>query len=310
MMRALVGLAIWAVATLGACTFDEGVQSDDDGMGSGSGLGSGSGSGSDSMQDSDGDTVADVADNCPSVNNTDQRNHDSDDFGDACDMCPHVVDLGKDTDGDGVGDGCDPRPTTPGDRIAFFEGFYTDPSWTAVEGGAWTLTLDGAMHQPSVASAFQLVRNDTPNLGKVFIDAKIRIYAVSPNNQMRRATGVVMGYRDANHYMFCGLASATLSVQEAEVQAGQVSTDFFGNPRYDYLPADFQDDMPGDWMIVQATTAPADWGNTHVDCVTHRAGVTGHAAFTGDAGIEGDVGIRTNGADASFDYVFVVAVGT
>jgi hypothetical protein len=29
----------------------------------------------------------------------------------------------------------------------------------------------------------------------------------------------------------------------------------------------------------------------------------------GDADIEGDIGIRTNGADASFDYVFVVAIG-
>ena len=46
---------------------------------------------------------------------------------------------------------------------------------------------------------------------------------------------------------------------------------------------------------------------TQIDCVTHRAGTTGTATYDGDAEINGDVGIRTNGADASFDYVFVVA---
>ena len=118
-----------------------------------------------------------------------------------------------------------------------------------------------------------------------------------------------MGYRDPNHFMFCGIAAGTPPLSDAEVNAGQMSTDLFGGPRYDYAPGAFPSQMAGDWLIVQAQTRPADWGNTHVDCVTHRDGATGTAAFEGDADIDGDIGIRTNGADASFDYVFVVAVG-
>src|SRR5262245_22458539 len=252
-MRALLGLAICCAA----CSFDPGVPGDDDGSGSGSGAGSGSNAG----PDTDGDGHADPADNCPEVGNPDQRNHDSDDRGDACDVCPHVIDLGKDTDADGVGDGCDPRPTTPGDRIAYFEGFYDDPaSWSSVVGpDTWQLGMDGTIRQPSTTAAYQLVHDDTPNLGAVFVDARVKIHAVSTNNTIRRSTGVVLAYRDPNHYVFCGLA-ASLSA-DAEVQAGQVTTDLFGAPYYDYLPGDFPAQMAGDWLIVQATTAPADWGN-------------------------------------------------
>ena len=58
-------------------------------------------------QDTDGDGVPDVADNCPDVANPDQRDHDHDLRGDACDVCPHLKDTGADVDGDGVGDACD-----------------------------------------------------------------------------------------------------------------------------------------------------------------------------------------------------------
>ncbi len=58
--------------------------------------------------DIDGDGVLDVLDNCPSVYNPGQENHDSDDFGDACDNCPYATNPDQlDTDGDGMGDACD-----------------------------------------------------------------------------------------------------------------------------------------------------------------------------------------------------------
>ena len=94
-----------------------------------------------SAGDSDGDGLANAADNCPNVWNPDQSDIDTDKQGDACDVCPIVAnatvcpkpgpdDLDgdglanaadncpnlanadqKDTDADGKGDVCDPCPT-------------------------------------------------------------------------------------------------------------------------------------------------------------------------------------------------------
>ena len=294
MMRALVGLAI----CFAGCTFEHGVPpggGGDDDMGSGSG----------SAQDTDGDGNPDVTDNCEAVGNADQRDHDADGRGDACDGCPHLVDTDSDTDVDGVGDACDPRPATPGDRMAFFEGFYADPAWKSVV-GANTWQMDaGSLRQHGLDAAYQLVRDDNPNLELLFVDARVRINAVSGNGSMRRSTGLVLSYRDPSHYIFCGLAAAP---QGAEVNAGQVSTDFWGNSQFDYAPGLFPAPMSGDWLTMQARTSKTTWGGTRIECVTHRSGATGTASYEGDADVEGDVGIRTNGADASFDYVFVVAV--
>jgi hypothetical protein len=295
MMRALVGLAI----CFGGCVFDHGVPGDDENSGSGSGMGSGSGE-----QDTDGDGFSDVTDNCASVGNADQRDHDTDGRGDACDGCPHVIDTGNDTDQDGVGDACDPRPAEPGDRIAFFEGFYNDPTWQSVIGSNTWQMDSGALRQHATDAAYQLIRDDSPNLASVFVDARVRVNAVSSNSSTRRSSGIVLAYRDTSHYIFCGLAAAA---QGSEVNAGQVSTDFWGSSQYEYVPGVFPADLAGDWVTMQARTSTTDGGATHIDCVTHRDGTTGTAAYDGDADIDGDIGIRTNGADASFDYVFVVA---
>jgi len=47
--------------------------------------------------DSDGDGVADVADNCPFVPNPDQADRDGDGKGDVCDRCPMIADRGVET---------------------------------------------------------------------------------------------------------------------------------------------------------------------------------------------------------------------
>jgi hypothetical protein len=296
-MRALLTLVIG----LTACTFEHGVPvgGDDDGD-----MGSGSGSG-DPDKDSDGDGLFDLTDNCPNVGNADQRDHDDDSRGDSCDGCPHIVDSGNDIDLDGVGDACDPRPTEPGDRMAFFEGFYEAPQWKSVIGANTWLSTNGALSQHGTDTAYQLVRDDTPNLAQVFVDARVRINALANNTSTRRSTGVVLSYRDPNHYIFCGLAAPANLV---EVNAGQVSTDFFGTAKYDYAPGTFPGQMSGEWLTLKARTTTTEDGDTHIDCASHRSGVSGTASFIGDADINGDIGIRTNGADASFDYVFVVAI--
>jgi hypothetical protein len=57
--------------------------------------------------DSDGDGIADVADNCRSTYNRDQADRDGDGVGDACDNCPQLANRGQeDGDRDGQGDAC------------------------------------------------------------------------------------------------------------------------------------------------------------------------------------------------------------
>jgi hypothetical protein len=73
-----------------------------------------------SADDSDGDGLANTADNCPQVWNPDQGNLDGDKVGDACDVCVLVPDATTcakagpdDTDGDGVPnatDNCKSKP--------------------------------------------------------------------------------------------------------------------------------------------------------------------------------------------------------
>jgi hypothetical protein len=107
-------------------------------------LGSDSGGGIDasSATDTDGDGVPNAQDNCPSASNPAQDNEDMDTFGDVCDPCPPfamaaingvLTDANIDTDGDGVGEGCDPN-LNPGvdDHITFFHGFNTKPPAPAV----------------------------------------------------------------------------------------------------------------------------------------------------------------------------------
>ena len=59
------------------------------------------------LADSDGDGVADPADNCPHIANQDQADVDVDGIGDVCDNCPRIANPGQaDANGDGAGDAC------------------------------------------------------------------------------------------------------------------------------------------------------------------------------------------------------------
>ena len=65
--------------------------------------------------DTDGDSVPDATDNCPTVSNQAQTDTDGDAVGDACDNCPAIANLTQgDTDADGVGDVCDMCPNMAG----------------------------------------------------------------------------------------------------------------------------------------------------------------------------------------------------
>lgn len=289
MTRVMVATAI----ALGACTYQPGVVPDDDDMGSGQ-----------PDQDTDQDGFVDARDNCPTVGNADQRDHDDDTRGDACDPCPHLVDTGADSDQDGVGDACDPHATTGGDRIAFFEGFYDPVTWENVIGANTWQTADGTLRQSQLDTSYQLVRDDTPDPHDVFVDARVRVNALSTNVTMRRSSGIVLGFDDPNHYFFCVLVAQGTG---ADVNAGEQYTDWLGTPQFDFNPATFDAQMSSDWITVQARTRQTG-SSTEITCTTRRAQSSATVGFTADRSPHGDVGLRTNGTDASFDYVFVVEV--
>jgi hypothetical protein len=60
------------------------------------------------------------------------HDEDGDGVDDCVDVCPHIADPGQaDSDGDHVGDACDPHPSLPIDRIVFFDPFVSQrPEWS------------------------------------------------------------------------------------------------------------------------------------------------------------------------------------
>ena len=91
--------------------------------------------------DTDGDTVGNAVDNCPSIINTDQADNDGDGAGDACDTdddddgvadltdnCPLVDNADQaDYDGDGSGDACDTDDDNDGLSDLEEDDLGTDP---------------------------------------------------------------------------------------------------------------------------------------------------------------------------------------
>jgi hypothetical protein len=287
-------LAIVALAAAG-CSFDHGAHPLAGDAASDASVGS---DGVSQPTDTDGDGVPDNVDNCPTVANPDQHDHDGDGRGDACDVCPHIPDAGGDSDGDGVGDACDPRPTQPGDHIAFFEGFYGDPSWTAQGANAWQ--FDGSTaQQPNLDGVYTLVHPAMPALTNVFIEARLRVDAIAAMSP-RRSAGIVLGYHSATDFYLCAIAQAATG---PEIDAAKVANNMGGLV---LDPAPFADTMTGDWTVLQAMLVQNGPGDSHLDCIGQRGVTSATPSIDAFAPVRGQVGIRTNGANASFDYVFAV----
>lgn len=61
--------------------------------------------------ETDDDGLHGASDNCPDVNNPEQKDQDGDGIGDLCDNCPSVFNANQnDNDGDGLGNVCDAQP--------------------------------------------------------------------------------------------------------------------------------------------------------------------------------------------------------
>lgn len=86
--------------------------------------------------------------------------HDEDDDGlaDTDDFCPHVADTtNADTDGDRVGDACDPQPDIARQQWLYFSPMTGPIPWTENPPDAWTINADD-WHYDDVSPQTQLLR--------------------------------------------------------------------------------------------------------------------------------------------------------
>lgn len=120
------------------------------------------------QRDFDGDGVGDLCDNCMIVFNPDQKDSDDDGYGDACmkdydgdgipdseDNCRIVANPDQaDSDGDGRGDACDPAiRTNPGENLPQVPGSYLIPG----DGSCTLVASAGGASTPSIALALMLI---------------------------------------------------------------------------------------------------------------------------------------------------------
>lgn len=88
------------------------------------------------------------------------HDEDVDGFADGCDLCPMFADM-TDTDGDGIGDLCDPAPADPSDHLVLFDPLVQAASdWTAV--GTWTFAADHVSYSDSMLGTLHRMLSPLP----------------------------------------------------------------------------------------------------------------------------------------------------
>ena len=262
--------------------------------------------------DTDGDGVADGDDNCPAAANPDQANEDGDDRGDACDLCPHLAGTvpgsDDDDDGDGIGNQCDPRVGTDR-RVVFLP--FNDPhdlDKIALRAGSnqWSIS-NGALHQTDTAvTTPQNVVWTGENIdGPVVVESQIQLDSV-PAGTGTRLAAVEGGYYDGTtvDVYACGLRGSDAAVAATvgawhfvnpptigtSTTAATTGTITAGKQAHAYLKA----------TLTNAYDSQLDCG---ADASTVTLPVSGYIPA-------GYPGFRTLGVTASFDYLFVVAIGS
>lgn len=89
----------------------------------------------------DGDAPVDMALDAPPHGSL-THDEDADGIVDGLDSCPHLTGDQRDTDGDGVGDICDPEIVNPRQRITRFEGFEAGVPAGLNAGAGWVQRPD------------------------------------------------------------------------------------------------------------------------------------------------------------------------
>lgn len=248
--------------------------------------------------DTDGDGVADTTDNCPTVANVDQRDHDMDAKGDVCDKCPHIAVSGlePDSDNDGVGDACDPRMNTAGDSIALFEGFYDATSITGwnTNNGNWSVA-NGVLTQSSTTSDTQIVVPGNITRAAVTASAKVL--------QLGSGTGF-----SAPHVSVAAGVASNQSYWCSVVEEGQTDAVYATVIRPAMAPSYPNTNWQGTFNNNSVLQLRLWLIGSNNQCQVVQGGT--QAQVSGNIGSAvGQVQLAMRNASASYDYLFVVAIG-
>ena len=242
--------------------------------------------------DTDGDTIPDSVDNCPTKANLDQYNEDGDRFGDACDPCPPIADNAPpDQDGDGVADACDPRPTTAGDSIALFEGFSGGvPAWNKT--GTWT-AASGAITSDSISGHANLTVAG-PTTGHLTVSAGMQVGGVTSTDD--GAAGVVESYNHGAHTgLYCHLTSWGTDGTHVVINVLQSSGIVLDAGAFDFTVGEVY------------TLRQRRDGNTRSCDVTHGAASATETGSSSLSPTAPEVGLRLVHSKATFTWLMVVS---
>jgi Thrombospondin type 3 repeat len=274
----------------------------------------------DTPGDRDGDGVPDDVDNCPDVANPGQANEDGDDRGDACDLCPHLAGTVPGTDGDddhdGIGNQCDPH-VGPDQLIVFLP--FNDPSeldqfeirGTGTVKATWTIS-NGQLHStdPSLATVEQLVWTGASIDGPVWIEGFAHVDTLAAGGPATRFAAITGAYDDSD----------AVDMYACGVRADDAADGAFTAAIHYITPPNIGDIATSIDMIAPMANGLAGHQSLKV---TEPGGPTGTmsqqdcAASTQTIGQSvfgylpaGFPGVRVFGMTASFDYLFVVKIGT
>jgi len=113
MNKILIFFVIAGISVLCSCAYAENCTNDTDGDGICDDADNCITINNTDQNDTDNDGIGDACDNCIVISNPNQLDKDNDFFGNTCDNCPGLYNPGQnDTDNDGVGDLCDNCPYT------------------------------------------------------------------------------------------------------------------------------------------------------------------------------------------------------
>lgn len=251
------------------------------------------------VNDSDGDGVANAADNCPMVVNAQQYNEDGDEHGDACDNCPHLANGDQaDGDADTVGSACDPRPNEGGDHIVMFLGFNAASDiagWSTGGSNASFEVTGGNLVQKGDSDLAILWKNGL-GFGNAWIETKVTYTVVNTARRFRGATVFTRFDRSAN---FGSGASCGEMLDSNFTSAGRLATVRFDGNGFNTIlqgtPATIADGEGATLQIHGRDT-------NNYDCVV------GGTSFSRNMGGYNGTGINiaTWGTTARFAYLVVI----
>ncbi len=237
------------------------------------------------------------------------RDHDEDGVDDAVDPCPHLYSATPhaDTDGDGVGNECDPDNTVQ-HRREFFDGFYEPPSaeiWEAVGYGAF------ASWQPAEVEGRRYVRQPGSTSGRrqlrlkkqlelATVVAGVKVEDVPTATHSRRVGVFVadLSTLASGTYGVCAMARGErMDAMTASIYLGDVPATAGGS--------DDWNDLVGESLVSARHTVEASTATVH--CTLRRGTAARRPTVSRDGSQRfGHLGLYTEGLSAMFDYVFVV----